>query len=84
MFTKVVVSSYEFKYTVFLVLLEKLSTVLVICISADRHTVSEAFQLAPKTYLLSLVSLVNALVSITSLEGYENISLLDSLSSFCS
>jgi hypothetical protein len=68
-FTKIVVSTFEFKYTAVLVLLEKLSTILFIYISSDKQIVIEAFQLITKTRLLSMVSLLNALVSITSLEG---------------
>ena len=67
--TKFVVSSYGFKFTAVLVLLEKIAIIACLYAPCDNRTKKDAARLVLKTPLLSFVSLINAMVSITSLEG---------------
>ena len=68
-FTKMVVSSFGFNHTPILVLLEKLAIIIFLSATSERRMMNDVFRLALKTPMLSMVSLLNALVSITSLEG---------------
>jgi hypothetical protein len=68
-FTKILVTSFGFNFTSILVLLEKMLIITFIFMTSDSKTLKDGVNLASKTYLLSAVSLLNALVSITSLEG---------------
>ena len=67
--TKLIVSSYQWRYTSVLVLMEKITTLLILFASGRAPRMSDMPGIASKTKLLSVVSLVNALVSITTLEG---------------
>ena len=68
-FTKILVSSFGFNFTSVLVLLEKMLIIMFVLMTSDSKVLEDGLMLASKTYLLSAVSLLNALVAITSLEG---------------